>query len=312
MDEYTRTYCPQIPPTRTKCPHTYGVRVCPCAAVATEPCRPTACISRAHSPIVPCPLPPVRWTYTFSAKEKDSETGFSYFGSRYYNSDLSIWLSVDPMASKYPSFSPYTYCANNPVKLVDPEGEEIGDYFDQYGTYLGTDCRDDGKIRIINRDLWNQIGENISWEGNDGTRVISQSLGEILSKKPSSLDLSDDAIQKIVGHYNSTGLKLNRGNKGALNTEFDGNATSYTKKLTINISKWRNNSFLDNYYDIKSSFDNEKGHIKQCKEIGIVKFNNLSSYQQEKYAVDYQKSQYAFSRASGKYQKWVDIYLQKK
>ena len=66
-------------------------------------------------------------TYTFSAKEKDSETGFSYFGTRYYNSDLSIWLSVDPMASKYPSLSPYVYCANNPIKLVDPDGEEWAD-----------------------------------------------------------------------------------------------------------------------------------------------------------------------------------------
>ena len=63
--------------------------------------------------------------YTFSAKEKDVETGLSYFGSRYYSSDLSIWLSVDPMASKYPSLSAYTYCANNPVKLVDPDGEEV-------------------------------------------------------------------------------------------------------------------------------------------------------------------------------------------
>ena len=63
--------------------------------------------------------------YTFSAKEKDSETGLSYFGSRYYSSDLSIWLSVDPMSDKYASLSPYNYCANNPVKLVDPNGEKI-------------------------------------------------------------------------------------------------------------------------------------------------------------------------------------------
>ena len=63
--------------------------------------------------------------YTFSAKEKDAETGFSYFGSRYYSSDLSIWLGVDPMSDKYPSLSPYGYCANNPVKLVDPNGEDI-------------------------------------------------------------------------------------------------------------------------------------------------------------------------------------------
>ena len=76
-------------------------------------------------PTVNCQLSTVNWTHTFSAKEKDSETGYSYFGSRYYNSDLSIWLSVDPMADKYPSLSPYTYCANNSVKIVDPNGEDL-------------------------------------------------------------------------------------------------------------------------------------------------------------------------------------------
>ena len=58
----------------------------------------------------------------FSGKEKDSETGYHYFGARYYNSDLSLWLSVDPMADKYPSLSPYNYCAWNPLKIVDPDG----------------------------------------------------------------------------------------------------------------------------------------------------------------------------------------------
>ena len=62
------------------------------------------------------------WNYTFSAKERDAETGLSYFGARYYSSDLSIWLSVDPMAAKYPSTSPYAYCRNNPIRLVDPNG----------------------------------------------------------------------------------------------------------------------------------------------------------------------------------------------
>ena len=64
-------------------------------------------------------------SYTFSAKEKDSETSLSYFGARYYSSDLSIWLSVDPMSDKYPSLSPYVYCADNPIKLVDPNGDTI-------------------------------------------------------------------------------------------------------------------------------------------------------------------------------------------
>ena len=129
-------------------PHTYGVRHLPCNPLATEPCRPTVCdpcgyprltarysLFPAHStdatparpahPILHSSFFILNWTYTFSAKERDSETGLSYFGSRYYSSDLSIWLSVDPMSDKYPSLSPYVYCADNPVKLVDPNGEEV-------------------------------------------------------------------------------------------------------------------------------------------------------------------------------------------
>ncbi len=63
--------------------------------------------------------------YTFSGKEKDAETGYHYFGARYYDSNMGIWLSVDPMASKYPSLSPYVYCANNPIILIDPDGRDI-------------------------------------------------------------------------------------------------------------------------------------------------------------------------------------------
>ena len=64
----------------------------------------------------------------FTGKETDCETGFSYFGARYYNPTLlTSWNAVDPMADKYPSLSPYNYCAWNPVKLVDPDGMEITD-----------------------------------------------------------------------------------------------------------------------------------------------------------------------------------------
>ena len=62
---------------------------------------------------------------SFTGKERDSETGFSYFGSRYYDSDiLTGWLSVDPLADKYPSLSPYAYCGWNPIIIKDPNGEK--------------------------------------------------------------------------------------------------------------------------------------------------------------------------------------------
>ena len=60
-----------------------------------------------------------------------------------------MWLSVDPMADKYPSISPYAYCAWNPIKLVDPDGREIGDYFDTKGKYLGSDDKKDARVYIL-------------------------------------------------------------------------------------------------------------------------------------------------------------------
>ena len=63
--------------------------------------------------------------YKFTGKELDEETGLYYFGARYYAPRESIWLSTDPLAEKYPSFSPYVYCANNPINAIDPDGRDI-------------------------------------------------------------------------------------------------------------------------------------------------------------------------------------------
>ena len=59
----------------------------------------------------------------FTGKERDGETGYSYFGARYYDSDLSgLLLSVDPISDKYPEISPYNYCHWNPIKKIDIHG----------------------------------------------------------------------------------------------------------------------------------------------------------------------------------------------
>ena len=74
--------------------------------------------------------------FTFTGKEKDIETGYYYFGARFDNVDLGF-MSVDPMSDKYPSISPYAYCAWNPIKLVDPEGEEAMENDDWYRNKFG-------------------------------------------------------------------------------------------------------------------------------------------------------------------------------
>ena len=60
--------------------------------------------------------------YLFNGKELDSETGLYYYGARYYDPRVSLWLNVDPLAGRYPHISPYTYVNNNPINLIDPTG----------------------------------------------------------------------------------------------------------------------------------------------------------------------------------------------
>ena len=62
--------------------------------------------------------------FLFNGKELDEETGLYYYGARYYDPRTSLWLSTDPMELKYPNVSTYVYCLNNPVKLIDTNGQE--------------------------------------------------------------------------------------------------------------------------------------------------------------------------------------------
>jgi RHS repeat-associated protein len=67
------------------------------------------------------------YRYGFNGKEKDNENfeGAYDFGARILDVRLGRWLSVDPLADKYPKISPYSFVANEPITKIDPEGEDI-------------------------------------------------------------------------------------------------------------------------------------------------------------------------------------------
>jgi len=76
-------------------------------------------------PWSPAPLPDVR---QFAGKERDAETGFDYFGARYYMSGSGRFTTADQVLdTKKASLSPqlwnkYAYVSNNPLRKVDPDG----------------------------------------------------------------------------------------------------------------------------------------------------------------------------------------------
>ena len=115
------------------------------------------------------------YPFVFTGKERDEETGYGYFGARYMDHELmTMWLSVDPKADKYPGLSPYAYCAWNPLKLVNPDGRTIW-LVDEDGTNI-------------------QYNPNMELQGGDAVRQQIKSLNGMYST-----DLGMELIDVPVG-----------------------------------------------------------------------------------------------------------------
>ncbi len=122
------------------------------------------------------------YPFVFTGKERDEETGYGYFGARYMDHELlTSFMSVDRYADKYPSTSPYAYCAWNPVRLIDPTGDTI--VF---------------KDKII-QDMFNNTYESVS------NRIKELAAGdeeyESLSKIKKSMEAVRDS--KTIFYYSS-------------------------------------------------------------------------------------------------------------
>ncbi|MFD2404791.1 RHS repeat-associated core domain-containing protein [Azorhizophilus paspali] len=64
--------------------------------------------------------------YRYSGKERDEETGFCYFGARYYACWLARWPTFDPKGVEA-GINPYAFVVNNPIRLFDPDGQDWRD-----------------------------------------------------------------------------------------------------------------------------------------------------------------------------------------
>ncbi|MBP4140406.1 RHS repeat-associated core domain-containing protein [Flavobacterium sp. P4023] len=142
--------------------------------------------------------------YLFNGKELDRETNLSYYGARYLDMKTSLWLSVDPLAEKYPSMSPYNFCFNNPLIFVDTDGrasdwhedannknvliKDKGDNAETLREYVNKNNKDanltksasktlyssmkDNKVNIdkLNPETLNQNKYNYNYPGSDNPR----------------------------------------------------------------------------------------------------------------------------------------------
>jgi RHS repeat-associated protein len=145
--------------------------------------------------------------YLFNGKELDRETNLTYYGARYLDMKTSLWLTVDPLAEKYPTESPYMYCGNNPIIYIDPDGrEKIVVVGDQEGS-----PNSDRKNRDNNTGYkYKENSRHFLQAGLDSARKYKKNAG-------------DEMVTMIIykGQYTSDELKLYQeaGTKSGINVK---------------------------------------------------------------------------------------------
>jgi RHS repeat-associated protein len=94
-----------------------------------------------------------KYRYGFNGKENDEDIGEGVmdFGERLQNTKVGRWTTIDPLADKYASLSPYAYVANSPIQAIDPDGRLI---IFVNGLRMGASDSDQGRVDVINGFLW--------------------------------------------------------------------------------------------------------------------------------------------------------------
>ncbi|WP_439484234.1 RHS repeat domain-containing protein [Cyclobacterium plantarum] len=108
------------------------------------------------------------YRYGFNGKEGDSggewggQNNYDY-GFRIYNPSIAKFLSVDPLASSYPSWSPYPFAMNSPISGIDLDGLEF--YYASDGALIGK-FGTSTELRLVNN---NEVSSAKMAFGNQGS-----------------------------------------------------------------------------------------------------------------------------------------------
>jgi RHS repeat-associated protein len=204
--------------------------------------------------------------YKYNDKELDQMHGLNLYDYhvRQYESAIGRFTTVDPLAEKYYSISPYVYCANNPMRYIDPTGMFYDDYFSYQGKYLGTDNSATDYVRVVDEGQYNLNKEA------DGS--IDPIIGTSMSKLHSQSGVSTDVSLAIFEYYNPTGLSLKNVDLGP---KSDGGEMVVRAKngvlashIDADIKGFINSKVSDHSSEIKNIFVHENKHITDFKNMG--------------------------------------------
>ena len=175
--------------------------------------------------------------YKFNAKELDCESGYYYYGARYYDPRMARFLSVDPVAGDMPSLTSYHYVHNTPLRYTDPRGmrAEEGDGVDNL--ILGGDRT--RALRDIKSTVAPKYRDRITMD-NDGLVSVNTDglmLNELTGKVDAGLgtlinltESSDNYVYSVSEMYDA--YKID----GSVKSQYSGTSPDHVQSVNSSLS----------------------------------------------------------------------------
>ena len=163
---------------------------------------------------------PDKQPYKYNGKELDQMHGLNLYdySARYYESGIGRFTTVDPLAEKYYSISPYAYCANNPLRYIDPTGMAYGDFLDEKGNVIGNDGINDERLYVMKTDASKESKKYI--KDNSGNINAFRNADNIAYQNSIEIECNPTARQDMVNEISKDNGK--GGTKDANNREYGG------------------------------------------------------------------------------------------
>ncbi len=216
--------------------------------------------------------------YLFNAMEYDEETGMYYYGARYYEPRISLWMSVDPISIydprnsenyldgehndgvyNYRNLNPYIYCYQSPISLVDPNGKQavpgaILGSFTEYAAKIGD------KMLFEGMDFKQANSSLTRYDFLDIT--VAAGVGAVSGVAKFSKFVASPIGKKIINLITEIGLSsIEAGLKSIYGEDFSLEAVLVEVGMGEVLGKLLPNKIF------KESADRAKGEMRRAKEL---------------------------------------------
>ncbi len=210
-------------------------------------------------------------SYGYNGKEAQPLLRVLDYGARFYHPESATWLSVDPLAEKYSNLSPYSFCASNPVIVLDLNGKTL--YIRGYEYNAGKLYKDGNEVsvkqvpRFVRKayDALQQIEH--SQTGAEMVKVLSESSFAFTIKKSSISSFMPDqtkgayALAKKEAHPDLFS-DITIGSGGIINWNPQGSLLLTTEGLQCNPT-------TDLAHELFHAEDSHFGKLDNRKEQGV-------------------------------------------